>query len=201
MPLSDPIISRVRHALLPLKIKDGTDEVKRDGQRQASVLMPLIKRADWMVLLTKRPMTMPRHPGQVSFPGGRREPFETAMEAALRETHEEVGIAPHDVHVLGRLPSFNAVSDYRVTPYVGVLDSSAPIIPCEREVEDAFEVPFSFVMNADNHVARDVHFDGKEHRLYDMPYVSADGTHRNIWGMTAMMMRRLYERGFADDES
>jgi hypothetical protein len=53
-------------------------------------------------------------------------------------------------------------------------------------------------MNADNHVARDVNFDGREHRLYDMPYNSADGTHRNIWGMTAMMMRRLYERGFAD---
>lgn len=199
MTVPDDIIIRVREALLPLKIADGADEVKRNGQRQASVLMPLIKRKDWMVLLTKRPMTMPRHPGQISFPGGRREPFETAMEAALRETHEEVGVAPHDVNVLGRLPSFNAVSEYRVTPYVGVVDSGATIIPCPREVEDAFEVPFSFLMNAANHVPRDVTFDGKEHRLYDMPYKGADGTHRNIWGMTAMMMRRLYERGFADD--
>ncbi len=200
MMLSDPLIHRVRDALLPLQIQDGADEVKREGQKQASVLMPLIRRSEWMVLLTQRPMTMPRHPGQISFPGGRREPFESALEAALRETHDEVGIEPHKINVLGRLPSFNAVSDYRVTPYVGVVDSSAPIIPCEREVEDAFEVPFSFVMNADNHVARDVHFDGREHRLYDMPYESADGTHRNIWGMTAMMMRRLYERGFADAE-
>jgi len=122
--------------------------------------MPLIKRREWVVLLTQRPMTMPRHPGQISFPGGRRESFETAMEAALRETEEEVGIAPQDIHVLGRLPSFNAVSEYRVTPYVG-----------------------------------------KEHRLYDMPYEGPDGIHRNIWGMTAMMMRRLYERGFADDNA
>jgi len=198
---SDPIIFRVKNALLPLQIKDGADEIKRDGQRQASVLMPLIKRRDWMVLLTKRPMTMPRHPGQISFPGGRREPFETAMDAALRETQEEVGIEPSDVNLLGRLPSFDAVSDYRVTPYVGVVDPLAKIIPCAREVEDAFEVPFSFVMNAANHIPRDVNFDGREHRLYDMPYESVDGTHRNIWGMTAMMMRRLYERGFADDES
>lgn len=196
--MADPLISRVRDALLPLHINDGTDEVKRDGQRQASVLMPLIKRAEWMVLLTKRPMTMPRHPGQISFPGGRRENFETAMEAALRETQEEVGIAPQDIHVLGRLPSFNAVSEYRVTPYVGVVDSDSKIIPCEREVEDAFEVPFSFLMNPANHIPRNITFDGKDHRLYDMPYESIDGTHRNIWGMTAMMMRRLYERGFAD---
>jgi len=127
---SDPIIFRVKNALLPLQIKDGADEIKRDGQRQASVLMPLIKRRDWMVLLTKRPMTMPRHPGQISFPGGRREPFETAMDAALRETQEEVGIEPSDVNLLGRLPSFDAVSDYRVTPYVGVVDPLAKIIPC-----------------------------------------------------------------------
>jgi len=80
MPLSDPLIFRIQDALLPLQIKDKADEVKRDGQRQASVLMPLIKREEWMVLLTQRPMTMPRHPGQISFPGGRREPFETAME-------------------------------------------------------------------------------------------------------------------------
>lgn len=196
MPLSDPLISRVRGALLPPQIQDGADEVTREGQRQASVLMPLIKRQEWMVLLTQRPMTMPRHPGQISFPGGLREPFETAMEAALRETQEEVGIEPQDIQVLGRLPSFNAVSEYRVTPYVGVVDSGAKIIPCEREVEDAFEVPFSFLMNSDNHIIRDVHFDGKEHRIYDMPYDGPDGIHRNIWGMTAMMMRRLYERGF-----
>lgn len=200
MPLNDPIILRVQGALLPLQIADGADEVKRDGQRQASVLMPLIKRKEWTVLLTKRPMTMPRHPGQISFPGGRREPFETAMEAALRETHEEVGIEPKDVHVLGRLPSFNAVSDYRVTPYVGVVNAAAKIIPCPREVEEVFEVPFAFLMNAVNHIARDVTFDGKEHRLYDMPYESMNGIHRNIWGMTAMIMRRLYERGFVDDK-
>ncbi|MGB0906586.1 MAG: NUDIX hydrolase [Maricaulaceae bacterium] len=193
----DPIIMRVREALLPIDIADETDLVKRDGQRIASVLMPLVKRDVWRVILTQRPDTMPNHPGQISFPGGGRKLPETALDAALRETHEEIGVEADAITILGRLPSFNAVSEYRVTPYVGVVDSAAEVIPDVREVADVFEVPFGFLMNGDNHIIRDVYFDGSDHRLYDMPYDEPDGTHRNIWGMTAMMMRRLYERGFA----
>lgn len=192
----DSIVSRVAAALMPLSIDDGSDEIKRKGQRRASVLMPLVMRGQWNVILTQRPMTMPRHPGQISFPGGRREEKETAQEAALRETHEEIGVAPQAIKVLGRLPSFDAVSEYRVTPFVGIVDPRAKIIPCAREVDSVFEVPFSFVMNPNNHIVRDVSFDGREHRLYDMPYTEVDGTYRNIWGMTAMVMRTLYERGF-----
>jgi 8-oxo-dGTP pyrophosphatase MutT (NUDIX family) len=200
MQKHSPLIRRVAAALLPLRIEDGTDEVKREGQRRASVLMPLVeRRAGWQVLLTQRPITMPRHPGQISFPGGRREHDESALEAALRETDEEIGVPPAAVDVLGRLPSFNAVSDYRVTPFVGIIDPAAKITRDPREVDEVFEVPFSFLMGADNHIARDVHFDGQDHRLYDMPYEGEDGVRRNIWGMTAMIMRRLYERGFADD--
>lgn len=195
--IHDPIIKRVTSALLPLQIDDNTDLVKRKGQRVASVLMPLVQREQrWQVILTQRPMTMPKHPGQISFPGGRREEHESALQAALRETHEEVGLSADMITVLGRLPSFDAVSDFRVTPFVGVVDSRASITPCPREVEDVFEVPLDFILNGDNHIARDVFFDGREHRLYDMPYDGPDGKHRNIWGMTAMMMRRLYEREF-----
>lgn len=193
----DPIMTRVREALLLPGITNETDLVKRDGQRMASVLMPLVLRDEWRVILTQRPDTMPNHPGQISFPGGGRKLPETAMDAALRETHEEIGVAPEDITILGRLPSFDAVSEYRVTPYVGIVNSAAEIIPDAREVADVFEVPFDFLMNNDNHIVRDVYFDGSDHRLYDMPYDEPDGTHRNIWGMTAMMMRRLYERGFA----
>lgn len=196
----DDFIQRVTDALLPVRIMDGTDSVKREGQRVASVLMPLVLRAGaWQVILTQRPMTMPRHPGQISFPGGRREANETALQAALRETEEEIGLRADAVTVLGRLPSFDAVSDYRVTPFVGVVDPTAPIIRDTREVDEVFEVPMDFILNGENHVARDVFFDGRDHRLYDMPYDGVDGQHRNIWGMTAMIMRRLYERGFADD--
>lgn len=193
---SDPIIAQLLRGLLPVDISDGADELKREGQRGASVLMPLVMRDEWQVILTQRPETMPQHPGQIAFPGGKREKGETALEAALRETEEEVGLKAYHITMIGRLPSFNAVSEYRVTPFVGIVKPDAPIIPDAHEVEDVFETPLSFLMNAKNHVARDIFFDGRNHRLYDMPYDSADGTHRNIWGMTAMMMYRLYQRSY-----
>ena len=193
---SDPIISKLRGGLLPVDISDGSDGVKRKGQRGASVLMPLVMRDEWQVILTQRPETMPSHAGQIAFPGGKREKGESALQAALRETREEIGLNAADISVLGRLPSFNAVSDYRVTPFFGIVNSEAQLVPDEREVDDIFEVPLSFVMNPDNHIPRDVFFEGENHRLYDMPYQSTDGTHRNIWGMTAMMMYRLYQRSF-----
>ncbi|WP_051279162.1 CoA pyrophosphatase [Hellea balneolensis] len=193
---SDPIIAQLRKGLLPIEIFDGADAVKRKGQRGASVLMPLVFRHEWQVILTQRPQTMPQHPGQIAFPGGKREAGETALQAALRETDEEIGVSDHDITILGRLPSFNAVSEYRVTPFVGIVSPKAKIIPDPREVEDVFETPLSFLMEPKNHVPRDVFFEGKNHRLYDMPYNSPDGTHRNIWGMTAMIMYRLYQRSY-----
>lgn len=184
----------IKAALLPLAISDGADQVQREGQRGASVLMPLVMRSEWHVILTQRPETMPSHAGQISFPGGKREVGETAQEAALRETYEEVGLPSERIKLLGRLRSFNAVGEYRVTPFVGVIDSDAVIKPDAREVADTFEVPLSFLMDANNHVPRDVHFDEKMHRLWDMPYQDADGVERNIWGMTAMMIYRFYQR-------
>lgn len=193
---SDPIIAKLCKGLLPVEISDGTDAVKRKGQRGASVLMPLVLRDEWQVILTQRPQTMPQHAGQIAFPGGKREVDETALQAALRETEEEIGVQAKDIHILGRLPSFNAVSEYRVTPFVGIVSPKAKINPDPREVDDVFEAPLSFLMDSQNHVARDVFFEGKNHRLYDMPYKSLDGTHRNIWGMTAMIMFRLYQRSY-----
>jgi len=193
---SDSVISKLRRGLLPVDISDGTDTVKRKGQRGASVLMPLVMRDEWQVILTQRPQTMPQHAGQIAFPGGKREEGETALQAARRETEEEVGLRTKDITVIGRLPSFNAVSEYRVTPFVGIVQSEAQIIADPHEVDDVFETPLSFLMDAENHVPRDVFFQGENHRLYDMPYDSADGRHRNIWGMTAMIIYRLYQRSY-----
>lgn len=192
----DPTIPQIKDALLPVEISDGADQVKRGGQRRAAVLMPLVMRNDWQVILTQRPETMPQHPGQISFPGGKVETGETARVAVLRETKEEIGINSSAITLLGRLPSFDAVSQFRVTPYVGIIDEAAKIIPDAHEVADVFETPLHFLMNADNHVPRDIDFDGRVHRLWDMPYTGPDGIYRNIWGMTAMMMYRLYQRGF-----
>lgn len=193
----DNPIDKIRDALLPVEITGDEDAVKRQGQRRATVLMPLVLRDSWQVILTQRPETMPSHPGQISFPGGKIEANETAQEAVYRETLEEVGVDKSNIELIGRLPSFNAVTEYRVTPYVGIVSPKAEIIPDPREVADVFEIPLSFLMNPENHVPRDVFFDGREHRLYDMPYDEADGVHRNLWGMTAMMIYRVYQRSFS----
>ncbi len=196
---NDPIMAGVERALLPLDISDGTDQIKRAGQRRAAVLMPLVYRDQWQVILTQRPETMPSHPGQISFPGGKVEGDETARAAALRETEEEIGVHSGAIKLLGRLPSFNAVSEYRVTPFVGIVSPEVEIIRDPVEVADVFETPMTFLMNADNHVPRDVSFNGEDHRLWDMPYTGPDGVFRNIWGMTAMMIYRVYQRGFVHE--
>mgnify|MGYP000108630097 CR=1 FL=1 len=193
---SDVVLDKVRKALLPLRISDGADQIKRDGQRKAAVLFPLVMREDWQVILTQRPETMPSHAGQIAFPGGKAEVGETIAQTALRETEEEIGIGADDIELLGRLPSFNAVSEYRITPFVGVVAQNARIIPDPREVESAFEVPLSFLMNPKNHKRREVFFDGQDHVLFDMPYEETNGRYRNIWGMTAMTIYRLWQRGF-----
>ena len=98
------------------------------------------------------------------------------------------------ITLIGRLSSFDAVSAYRVSPFLGILDPDAEMIANPGEVEDIFEVPMAFLMDAANHKPRDVFFDGRDHRLIDMPYDDLQGVHRNIWGMTAMMIYRLYQR-------
>ena len=112
---SDIILDKVRNALLPIEISDDTDQVKREGQRKAAILFPLVMRDSWHVILTQRPETMPSHPGQIAFPGGKAERGETIARTALRETEEEIGVKPTDIELLGRLPSFNAVSYTHLT--------------------------------------------------------------------------------------
>lgn len=193
----DPVLGTIIPALHPVDITDNTDKITRDTQRQASVLMPLINRANgWNVLLTQRPETMPTHAGQIAFPGGRVEPGEGALEAALRETHEEVGIEPENILPLGRLDSFNATHEFRITPFVGLVNPEATISPDPREVVSAFEAPLAFFMNPDNHTPRHVPYKGDTLTIYDMPFTEDTGTRRNVWGMTAMILYRLYQRAY-----
>jgi len=191
--LDDPLIQRISGILQPVEMDDDSHIPKRTGQRPASVLVPLVKRGEWRVLLTRRPLHMPTHAGQIAFPGGSTEAGETPSESAIRETREEVGVAAQDVHLLGRLGSFNAVSEFRVTPFVGILNPQVKIIPCASEVEEVIEIPFAFFMDKANHVPRSVEFEGAVHQLYDMPWPDAKNLSWHIWGMTAMMMYRLYQ--------
>ncbi len=185
--------SRLKSILLPVEVMDGSDVPVKPGQRPASVMMPLIHRDEWQVLFTRRPLYMPSHAGQISFPGGRTEAGETPCQGVSRETFEEIGVGPEHVDIVGRLPSFNAVSNYRVTPFVGILDNRAEITPCPQEVEEVFELPLAFFMDEANHVAREVDYEGRRFTMYDMPWPDQHTVQYKIWGMTAMVVYQVVQ--------
>jgi 8-oxo-dGTP pyrophosphatase MutT (NUDIX family) len=158
--------------------------------RPAAVLVGLIERGDdFGVLLTLRPETMASHAGQVAFPGGRIEPGETALQAALREAHEEVGVAPETVRILGQGDTYLTGTGFAVAPFVGILPGDFVAVPHAREVADVFETPLSFLMDSANHERHEREFRGALRAYYAMPHNG-----RYIWGATAGMIKALYDR-------
>lgn len=163
--------------------------------RAAAVLMPLVVRAEGLsVLLTQRADHLSDHAGQVSFPGGRREPDDAnAIATALREAHEEVSLAPERVEILGALPDYLTGTGFRVTPVVGLVHPPFTVAADTLEVAEIFEVPLAFVMNPANHEVRVLQWEGGERRFFAMPYPRpGTGGHYFVWGATAGMLRNLY---------
>jgi 8-oxo-dGTP pyrophosphatase MutT (NUDIX family) len=181
------------------------DNYQIDGAvaRSAAVLMPLLQRPDGLnILLTLRSEHLSKHGGQVAFPGGRVDQGDPSpVAAALRETQEEIGIAPSAIEILGELPVYRTGTGYAVTPVVGLVDPAITLDSLElqpAEVADAFEVPLAFLMDPSNHQRRLFrwHQDGQEHerRFFTMPW-RPDPAHAHeyfIWGATAAMLRNLY---------
>jgi len=172
---------------------DELDGLLPAGQlfRPAAVLIGLVPRpSGWQVLLTKRTEHLPQHGGQISFPGGRIEPTDRdAVAGALRETHEEIGIAPALIQPLGLLDVYGTISAYAVTPVVGLVDPSGATTPCVREVEEVFEVPLKFLLDRRNLKREERHFRGRMRGYFVFPYGE-----RYIWGATAGMLVNLLER-------
>lgn len=151
----------------------------------AAVLVPLVERADgWTVLLTQRAATLKDHAGQISFPGGRIEPGDAdAWHAALREAHEEIGLAQSRVEFAGYLPDHWVGTGFRVTPAVGFVQPSFELKIAAAEVHDVFEVPLRHILDAANHKARRMTMGELTVELFDIPYGG-----RIIWGATAGML-------------
>jgi 8-oxo-dGTP pyrophosphatase MutT (NUDIX family) len=167
----------------------------RDGPlRDAAVLVPVVDRgAEATVLLTKRAETLRDHTGQVAFPGGRIDPGDASPEAAaLREAFEEISLGEGFVEVVGRMPDYVAGSGYRIAPILAVVRPGFHIQPNPDEVDLAFEVPLSFMMDPANHRRGSRFWNELEWFFYEMPY----GGNR-IWGVTAGIIRTLYERLYA----
>lgn len=157
--------------------------------RPAAVLMAVTDRPEPGLILTHRPHTMAKHPGQVSFPGGKIEPGEDAVAAALREAEEELSIAPAAVRVVGLAERFTTGSGFEVTPVLGVISADTPITPHPHEVAGWFEVPLAFALDRANHAQRVGLLGGHERRYVEIMY----GDHR-IWGITAAIIGNLSHR-------
>ncbi|HYN13513.1 MAG TPA: CoA pyrophosphatase [Burkholderiales bacterium] len=169
----------------------GDDEVGRDeaAVTAASVLVPIVQHPDELtVLFTQRTPHLKKHSGQVSFPGGRAEPGDASPEfTALRETEEEIGLRPDSVEILARMPDYLTRTGFRVTPVIGLLTPPLALVPDPREVDDVFEVPLAFLLDARNHQRQTREFAGRTVGYYVIEYGK-----RTIWGATAGMVVNLY---------
>ena len=163
----------------------------------ASVLIAIVLRDLLTVLLTRRTDHLRDHAGQISFPGGRAEAHDAdAVATALRETLEEVGLPADRVDVIGRLPVYTTVTNFVVTPVVGLVTPPFALALDGFEVAEAFEVPLGFLMTPAHHRRHAVEFEGARREFLSMPWrgQGADGVTRDyfIWGATAAMLRNLY---------
>lgn len=157
----------------------------------AAVLVPLIERpAGMTVLLTQRARHLNAHAGQISFPGGRLEPRDRdAVDAALRETEEEIGLHRAAVSVVGQLDLCVTGTGFEVAPVVGLIAPPIALTPDPEEVADIFEVPLAFVMNPANHRRDSMVIPGRGRREF---YVLL-WRGRYIWGATARMLVNLHD--------
>jgi 8-oxo-dGTP pyrophosphatase MutT (NUDIX family) len=157
-------------------------------QTRAAVLIPLVARPGGLsVLLTRRADHLNHHPGQICLPGGRIEPSDdSAVDAALRETHEEIGIAPASIELLGELPPYATSTGFQVAPVVGLIRPPFEIKADAFEVVEVFEVPLSFLASTTNYQRHRVERAGTTRHFFAVPYGG-----RFIWGATAGILAML----------
>ncbi|MXO74507.1 CoA pyrophosphatase [Altererythrobacter aerius] len=157
--------------------------------RPAAVLIAVTDRPQPGVIVTHRPDTMRAHPGEAAFPGGKLDPGEDAVAAALREAHEELGIHPRDVQVIGATDPFRTRTGYDVTPVLAMVPPDLPIVPNPAEVASWFEPPLAYLLDPANRTPRTVVWEGAERTYFEIVWQE----HR-IWGVTAAIIGNLSRR-------
>lgn len=162
---------------------EGLDPARIVG---AAVLVPIVTHPRPTVLLTLRSARLNAHAGQVSFPGGRMDPGESAEQTALREAHEEVGLDPALPLLLGRLPDRLTGTGYRITPVVALVEPPLALNPHAGEVEEAFELPLAVVLDPAAPQRRRTEFKGRPREFWVWPHEK-----HYIWGATAAILVNL----------
>ena len=172
------------------------EKIRASGLVPSAVLVPLfVKDNDWRMLLTMRSQEVATHKGQISFPGGAVDRHDKSMlDAALRETHEEIGVEPKDVQVLGELDDIFTITNFRVTPFVGVVPYPYPYRVSAREIDRLIEVPVDALLHNEHFEASFVEYEGCKYPIFSFFY---DGD--VIWGATAKIITHFLSVAFGFD--
>lgn len=158
--------------------------------RTAAVLVPFLDLPEPELVLTRRADHLPQHPGQVCFPGGAAEDNDqTAVQTALREAREEIGLPPERARAIGFLDRMDTVSDYRVLPVVALVTPPVDWVLDAREVAEVFTVPASVVLDRARYREREMERDGRRYTIWSLPWQDYE-----IWGATAAMLINLIAR-------
>ena len=160
-----------------------------ENLRPAAVLMAFTESATPSVLMIHRPSNMRAHPGQAAFPGGKIDPGEDAVEAALREAHEELGIDPARVRVIGPTDRYRTATGYDITPVLAIVPDGLELRPNPTEVASWFAPPVDYVLDPANHRPRSAEWGGRERHYLEIVWEG----HR-IWGVTAAIIANLARR-------
>jgi len=205
---ADDVFARARQRLtldVPAALTDPSAEAVRGdldldplmweragvvASRPAAVLVGIVDRPDPTVLLTQRTSGLANHAGQIAFPGGKIDPHdESPLAAAMREAQEEIGLPSSAIDPIGYLDLYLTFSGFRILPAVARVAPGYALTLNHAEVDDAFEVPLDFLMSPGNHQRHSRENRGVTRHYYAMPFQD-----RYIWGITAGILRNLYER-------
>jgi 8-oxo-dGTP pyrophosphatase MutT (NUDIX family) len=176
---------------LPAAVLKLLTPVLMAALKPSAVLIPILLHGDVpRLLLTRRSETLRSHKGQISFPGGRRDADDPSFAAAaLREAHEEVGLSPSAVEVIGYLDDYPTLTGYRITPVIGLIANAFTATPHAGEVAEVLELPLTEVLYSDRFERKMMKRDGVEFPTYELYH----GPHR-IWGATAAILWELRQR-------
>jgi 8-oxo-dGTP pyrophosphatase MutT (NUDIX family) len=164
-------------------------ELRAQASIPAAVLIAVTDRPDPGVILTVRREHLRTHAGQIAFPGGRIDPGEDALKAAVREAHEELLMPPEAVEIVEALEPYRTVTGYVVTPVIGVIPPDLPLESHEHEVADWFEAPLAFLIDPANQHRQSALFRGRERYYWEIMWNG-----RRIWGATAAILVNLSRR-------